>query len=423
MDTNKIKDLLKKHMAGNLSDSERLIFWMELNKPENAIEIKAIFLELSYGTEESSFYNPEEWEEMIPSILTAGKAERSDKVYKLRSSDSVESPVCSIAPKRRKLTWAAAAAILILLATGSYFFFSTMKANQMAIAPVQGMSKNDVAPGSSKAILYLANGQKINLDSAHNGQLASLSGTKVIKTDSGKLLYASANENDLIPAGLNTLSTPRGGIYQITLPDGTQAWLNAGSSITYPTRFVKKQRDVSITGEVYFEVAKDVAHPFIVSLPAKTKDQRESGSWMQVEVLGTHFNINAYNSNENNLARTTLLEGSVKVLAHGASRMIKPGEQASASLGSPRIGVSDKVDVGKVIAWKNGEIALNNSSVEQIMQEISRWYDVDIKYAGRIPNKGFYGSIDRTVPLSSVLKALEAYGVKTKLEGKTIIVE
>jgi len=256
------------------------------------------------------------------------------------------------------------------------------------------------------------------------GQIAKFGSTTVIKTGNGRLLYASSGEKALQEESkLNELRTPRGGIYQITLPDGTQAWLNASSSITYPTRFSGTKRNVSISGEIYFEVAKDASHPFVVSLPAKTKGQGESASWMQVEVLGTHFNINAYNGNEDNLTNTTLFEGSVRILAHGTSRMIEPGEQASASFAGAQIGVKDKVDMEKVIAWKNGEMALANSSVEQIMQEISRWYDVDIKYGGSVPNKGFYGSIDRNVPLSSVLNALKAYGVETRLEGRTIIVE
>jgi len=411
MDNIKLKDLLQKHISGTISEPERLILWMELEKPENAAEIKAVLFKLSLESREAGSYNPKEWEGMITSILNA------DKVYKIESPDPAETPIYEIKPGRKQLPWAAAAAILILLSAGSYLFLSRRSAKEFAATnnTITALN-NDKAPGGRKAILYLANGQKINLDSARNGQLAKLGSTTVTKTDSGKLLIAAAENNISESVGLNTLQTPRGGIYQITLPDGTEAWLNAESSITYPTQFNKKQRDVSITGEVYFEVAKDAAHPFIVSLGANS-------SWMQVEVLGTHFNINAYEDNEDNQTKTTLLEGSVKIMAHGESRMIRPGEQALASFIKTDIEINNQVDLEKVIAWKNGEMLLTNNSVKQLMHEISRWYDVDIQYAGPIPDKKFYGSINRNVPLSTVLNGLNAYGVKTTLEGKKIIVQ
>jgi transmembrane sensor len=323
---------------------------------------------------------------------------------------------------KRGIRVASVAAVLLLLAGGGYWYGH--RTPEPAIASLTPTAPtNDVAPGGNKAILYLANGSAIVLDSAHKGQLARLGNTTVTKTDSGKLLYASTGKMDVSVNGLNILVTPRGGIYQVVLPDGTGAWLNAASSITYPTRFDKKEREVSITGEVYFEVAKDPAHPFIVSLPAKTRDQGENGHWMQVEVLGTSFDVNSYQDTVNDLARTTLLEGSIKVMAHGQSKLIRPGEQAATGFAGSAIAVTGKIDLDKVMAWKNGEMVLTNSSVERIMREISRWYDVDIRYRGDPPHKQFYGSIDRNVPLSSVLKALQAYGVETTLEQKTIIVQ
>ena len=404
-------------MTGTLSDPERLILWMELDKPENATGIKTTILELSQGSQKTGSYNPEEWEEMITSILG------SDKADKIESPAHSQAPVHSIAPKRKWITWvAAAAAILGVIATGSYIFFSGKPSQIMANNPNPEPTQNDIAPGTSKAILYLANGQKINLESAHNGQLARLGNTNVIKTDSGELLYAATDNTDFSENGLNVLSTPRGGIFKVALPDGTKAWLNAESSITYPTRFTKKQRDVSITGEVYFEVAKDAAHPFVVSLPAKSREEKENGHWMQVDVLGTHFNINDYENEEDGMAKTTLLEGSVKISAHGLSRTIKPGEQAATSFPGKDISINVQADLYKIMAWKNGEMVLSNGNLQKLMREISRWYDVDIEFRGNIPDKKFYGSIDRNVPLSSVLKALKAYGIDTKLEGKKIIV-
>jgi transmembrane sensor len=340
----------------------------------------------------------------------------------IRSDTKGKIPIRPISSFR--LSWVAAVAVtLILISSGTYFFL-TKKSSTAIVKNEKPAIINDIAPGTIKAILYLPTGQQIMLDSAKNGELAKLGNTIITKTDSGKLLYTSNGKiADADETSFNELRTPRGGIYQITLPDGTSAWLNASSSITYPTRFDEKQREVRITGEVYFEVAHDAAHPFLVSLPAKTRDQGENGHWMQIEVLGTHFNVNNYGSYDDGPSRTTLLEGSIKISAHGQTRLIRPGEQAATSFTSKSIEINNKVDLEKVMAWKNGEMSLTNSTVQQIMQEISRWYDVDIKYAGTIPDKKFYGTIDRNVPLSTVLNGLKSYGVETKLEGKTIIVQ
>lgn len=346
--------------------------------------------------------------------------ERIFEKIRALQSEQPSAPVYQIRFHRSR--WWAAVAILILLAAAGYFWMTHKPSGSPEIAAPAAQS-NDIAPGGNKAILYLANGSRIVLDSVQKGQLAKLGNTNVIKTDSGKLLYAAVTDKtDLTESGLNTLSTPRGGIFQLTLPDGTQAWLNAESSITYPTRFTGKQRKVRITGEVYFEVAKDASHPFIVSLPAVTRNQEENGHWMQVEVLGTHFNINAYNDAEDKQVRTTLLEGTVRVSAHGTYRIIKPREQAATAFTDKAIAVSNKVDLEKVMAWKNGEMVLTHGDVAKLMRDISRWYDVDIEYQGKVPEGQFSGSINRNVSLSSVLNVLKAYGVPTRLEGKKLIV-
>ncbi|MEO6963913.1 MAG: FecR domain-containing protein [Puia sp.] len=316
--------------------------------------------------------------------------------------------------------WAAAASVVILLGTSLYFFLNKKRVetgNDTATT-----RPKDIAPGGNKATLTLANGSKIILDSTHTGLLAKQNGADIVNSGNGKLVYNSTEEKGT-SVSYNTLTTPRGGQYQLALPDGTTVWLNAESRIDYPTRFADKSREVFIEGEVYFEVAKDPGRPFLVSMAAKTRIQGESGHWMQIEVLGTHFNVKAYHDDRDEPVKITLLEGSVNVLAHGSIKTIRPGQQASASFTDNQIGVTDKVDLDKVMAWKNGRMTLTNSSVEQVMRDISRWYDVDIKYNGTIPGKQFYGSIHRNVPLSSVLNALKAYGVNTKLEGKTIIVE
>lgn len=400
------KFLLLQIISGEISAEDRERFYDMINDEGKGEEFTHAFEEL--GEERSELYEAyefkaSEWDEMKKSILNKNK-----KIYKI--------PVY-------KKGWFRAAAVVLIFSLGlSVYVEWKIKQKQNEIAKIQ-IKPLDVAPASNKAVLTLSTGQQIILDSAKNGQLAKFGNTTISKTDSGKLLYSlsditsSGSKTDAAENQLNTLSTPRGGIYELTLPDGTQAWLNAASRIDYPTRFTGKKREVFISGEVYFEVAKDAAHPFLVSLGAKTKDH-----WLQIEVLGTHFNVNDYADN-NNPTKTTLLEGSLKISAHGQNKIIKPGEQAVTGFVSKTIDIDQKVDVDKVMAWRYGKMSLTDVSVQQLMSEISRWYDVDIEYAGAVPSKQFYGSIRRDVPLSTVLHALEAYGVNTKIEGKKIIVQ
>lgn len=332
------------------------------------------------------------------------------RLQNILSAETKQSaPLRRIAPRRRLIYGRiAAAAVIILIATPSfYLYLQSRKNSHVATKPETAIITKEIPPGGNKAILTLSGGAQIILDSIRNGALIQQGNTKVIKTDNGSLAYQETNEK---PKEIlyNTLTTPRGGQFQLELPDGTKVWLNAASSIKYPIAFSGSERNVEMNGEVYFEVAKNKTKPFHVTV-----------NEMTVEVLGTHFNINSYS--EKQTINTTLFEGSVKVKADNQSEIIKPGQQAR--LSGYKINILNNVDLDQVIAWKNGEIALTNISVKEIMQDISRWYDVDISYAGSIPDKKFYGSIDRNVPLSTVLKGLQSYGVVTKLEGKTIIVQ
>lgn len=420
------KTLITKLIAGTISADERaqLYDWVEDESREE--EFRAV-MRSHFESQAPAEDDSPAWESMVQSILSHQKD--NEKCIDEKNNDEKDKKVF-VFPQWRKLKWIAAAAVITgILLIGKSLFFKTKENIPATISAI----KPDVAPASNKAILILSNGQQIALDSAKNGQLAKFGNTTISKTDSGKLLYAAnglkvtADETQF-----NTLITPRGGIYQLTLPDGTKVWLNAASRIDYPTRFTGKKREVFINGEVYFEVAKDATHPFLVSLPAKTREQGERGHWMQVEVLGTHFNVNAYADNKNtdpNTApdlsptRTTLLEGSIKISVGNESKQIIPGEQAVAGFDKKEIEIKKNVDLDDVMAWRNGEMVLSNGSVQEIMNEISRWYDMDIEYAGAVPNKQFYGSVQRDVPLSTVLHALEAYGVQTKVEGKKIIVQ
>ncbi len=317
-----------------------------------------------------------------------------------------------------KRTWyrvAAAAIILLLLSVGGYFIFNRAAQKQIAQTEKrQQPYKNDIAPGGNKAILTLANGTQIILDSAANGALTQQGNTKIIKLDSGRLAYNALNEK---PGEVlyNTISTPRGGQYQIVLADGSKVWLNAASSLRFPASFTGKERKVELAGEGYFEVAKNAAMPFRVSVNPGSPAGRD----MQVEVLGTHFNVNAYD--DEGVIKTTLLEGSVKVSKGNDVGFIKPGQQARL-YNSGHIKIIADVDAEDAISWKNGYFSFDKDDLPTVMRQIARWYDVEISYEGNIPKREFGGKIDRNSNASQVLKILEESKVHFRIEGKKIIV-
>ena len=266
--------------------------------------------------------------------------------------------------------------------------------------------KNDVLPGSDKATLTLADGSTILLDEAQNGTIAQQGNSKIIKLN-GKLSYDPTNKNtrEIV---YNTISTPKGGQYQLELPDGSQVWLNATSSIHFPTTFTGTDRRIEITGEAYFEIAKNPNMPFIVTVNNS-----------EVQVLGTHFNINAYNDEDN--VKTTLLEGSVRFINDDNINILKPGQQAQLTKDGMTKVVSN-VDVDEVVAWKNGMFAFENAGIETIMRQMSRWYDVEIEYKGKTDDL-FIAEMRRNIKLSDALKALELTGkVKFDIQDKKIIV-
>ena len=328
-------------------------------------------------------------------------------------------PAATTAKVIRLALWkriAAAAAILLLFSTGAYFiFFNSKKQKQIAktniVAP-----QNDVAPGGNKAVLTLGDDSKIILDNAKDGTLAKQGNTNISKLDDGRIAYSLLNEK---PTHLiyNTITTPRGGQYQLTLSDGSKVWLNAASSIRFPTTFIGNERKVEITGEAYFEVAPSISpegggkRPFIVNVAGKE----------EVEVLGTHFNINSY-SDETSI-NTTLLEGKVKVTSLGTnhSSLIAPGQQAQLNPDG-KITLNNEVNTDEIIAWKNGQFNFNSADIGNIMRQVSRWYDVDIIYEGQISKETFSGIVNRNSNVSQVLKIMEEGGMKFKIDGNKITV-
>ncbi|MDQ7948352.1 MAG: FecR domain-containing protein [Pedobacter sp.] len=356
MGNQEFKALLQKYQAGTCSDEERAL-------------LEAWYMNFEIPNQEKLT------EQQLDGIL------------------AMQVPVQS--PPRQKLLWkwvSVAASLFIVATIGIYFSIKQSQAPQEATVHF----KTDIAPGTNKAVLTLANGQKIILNEAKTGILTNEADVDIRKSEDGKISYDANHSGTATAVAFNTMSTPRGGQYQLTLADGTKVWLNAASSITYPTRFVGKQRKVEVTGEAYFEVAHMTHQPFHVV--SRGQD---------IEVLGTHFNVNAYA--DQSVIKTTLLQGSVKVtnLATQNAKLIVPGQQSIFS--SSGIAVV-AADVEQVMAWREGKFRFGeNADIRAVMTEIARWYDIDVEYKGTI-NKHFGGSISRQVPISKVLTLLQTTG-------------
>ncbi len=309
---------------------------------------------------------------------------------------------------------AAAAAVLLLLVAGIYWRLSvpasTPKTAAVVIPPA---AVNVLKPGGNKAILTLANNSQVVLDSAANGLISTQGNIKVEKLHNGQLVYTingrQVTADDA--AFYNTISTPRGGQYQVTLADGTAVWLNAQSSIRFPVIFTGKERQVEITGEAYFEVAKDASKPFKVKAAA-------SG----IEVLGTHFNVNAYQDEA--AIKTTLVEGKVKVYAGtaGNEAFLLPGQQ-SAVQKNGSITVNEHADTEEALAWKNGRFQFRSADLRSILRQLQRWYDADVEFRDNVAGLRFSGQLTRTDDVVKLFQKIELTGeVHFRVEGKKIIV-
>ncbi len=268
----------------------------------------------------------------------------------------------------------------------------------------------DVAPGRNGAILTLADGSKLLLDSLGNGTIAVENGTR-IRLEDGRITYGKGNNASDIR--YNTMSTPNGRQFTVVLPDGTKVWLNAASSLRYPTMFTGTERKVEVNGEAYFEVAKNASMPFRAVVNNSTV----------IEVLGTAFNISSYSDDKE--IKATLVEGAVRVITdnNAESRInsvvLKPGQQAKITAAENSRGaltVMNNVDIGKVIAWKNGLFNFNGVKLEDAMQQLARWYDIQIIYEKNIPDIQFFGEVSRDVSLAGLLKGLEGAGVNFRIE-------
>jgi len=388
MKTDQTKKIFKKYIAGNAS-------------PKEAYLVNS-FLEQELSS--NSWDLPAEQKETFKLRL---KQCIDQQLLDQPEANNIVEP--EIKPKfkfRRLWTVSAAAAVIAFFALIGLY---TVKRNN---DDINVRYANDVAPGGNHAILTLANGRKIDLSGSKTGELAKVNGTTVKKAANGLLVF-NVKDADTKSEGkleqFNTIETPVGGQFQVNLPDGTQVWLNSLSKLTFPSRFKNLHRTVELTGEAYFEVAKDKSHPFVVK-----------NNLQEVEVLGTHFNINSY-QNERDI-KTTLLEGSVKVRSQTTERTLVPGEQAGLTVAGINI---KPVDPALAIDWKNGEFRFTNESLSSILRKLSRWYGVQFKLEGDFNKMPYFsGSVSRFDQISLVLKMLEETGdIKFSISGKVVTVK
>jgi len=387
-DPTSIQILFEKYTKGEASAAETADLFKHIGENQNDAEMNNLLAAELDATDAEPEYDPS-WELPLKNIKNQ---------YFQKQALSTQKSSIKLWPRLAAL--AAAVAIFII---GGYF----LTAKHEIVNDYRHLTAHDIQPGKVGATLTLANGSKINLNHASSGEIFKESGISILKTADGQVVYQIQSKKGA-ENQFNTLTTAIGQTYMVTLPDQTKVWLNAASSLTYhASATVNGQRRVKLTGEAYFEVAKDKAHPFIV----------ESGT-QQIEVLGTHFNVNAYEDEQ--VFKTTLLEGSIKIANQDQVKILLPGMQASSS--SKGIQLSS-VDTEFAVAWKNNNFTFERLDIKEIMRMIARWYDVDVVYKGEIPEGTFWGSVSRFDKISKALIPLEATGnVHFNIEGRTIYV-
>lgn len=381
--------LLDKYLTQTITAEEQKVFFELVQSKKHVPELEAVVAEALGNTAYDVAEDP-----VLRDILF-------ERILEQR-----ERPVRHIPLYRR---WGWAAAILLLLGGSIYFYTTSTKNEKPGIVQHQ-----NIFPGTNKAMLTLSDGTVIPLDSAANGAIAQQGNAAVIKLANGEIRYdvKGIAEGKMM---MNTMSTPNGGQYNLVLPDGSKVWLNAASFIIYPAVFAGSERTIKVSGEVYMEIAKDKNRPFLVDVNGKST----------VQVLGTSFNINAY-TNEGKI-KTTLVDGSVRVInlkksdRHtGQGVTLHPGQQAVIDNCTEEISMLP-ASIDQVLAWKNGFINFESGSIQEIMRQIERWYDVDVKFEGPLPAASIGGRMDRGVQIADLMEFLNNVGIRSRLEGRTLI--
>lgn len=382
-------DLLPKFAAGNASASERAAFneWLKGLSPEAFREVLAQYEALLATQQQNGPHN----EILLQGILAKLK-------------DETQTATLRTFNVRRWIPYAAA--ITLMLGTGTWWMLNRQPSAVTPATEITTAAVPDLPPGKEGALLTLADGRTIVLDSLAPGAISADSNNRIMLRQ-GSLDYAHWQQaNGNASTQYNTMQTPRGRQFQLTLPDGTRVWLNAMSSIRFPVTFPGNSREVTITGEAYLEVEKDAARPFIVHSNSIT-----------TEVLGTAFNVNAYGDED--ATRITLINGKVLVRDEDQRTSLKPGSQATCNNRNIRL---TEVDTDQAIAWKNGIFNFHQTSLQSAMRQIARWYDVEIEYGKDVPAITFAGKIQRNLSLKQILKGLEDEQVHFTIAGKKLIV-
>lgn len=392
MSEEKLYRLLEAYFNNSISSDdckELLSYLNETDDDITSLAIDDVLSRFQYG----EVYTTEQSKTVYSKIL-------SDSRFKRRDSR----PILKL-----DYGWLKYAAIfLIFLATAVYFAISYNSTISIRNSEKMVVSALPI-PDSTKVMLSTSNGASVALDTVRNGLITVEGNTEVNKTNDGLLAYQNSEHWLVKEAVFHTLFVPRGTTYRIQLADGTKVWLNSVSSLSYPSEFLGKQRKVILSGEAYFEVAPNKDKPFLVEANGNT-----------IEVLGTHFNISAYSDED--LVKTTLLEGSVKVINKNKSAIIVPGQQAIGKINQPVINIKQP-NLEEVMAWKNGYFVFEDADIKSIMKELIRWYNVDIQYEGEITNQKFGGTFSKTKSITELLKYLETLGdVRFKIEGRRVIV-
>ena len=393
MHQNRLKRLLRQYFDNtiNHADCMELLSYLDEHPQEVENHIDDVLGDIDAG--------PDFTQAQAHDVLNRIKAD-------IRFADTEPLPNEAVVVKFYQKRWLQIAAMLVVILTTAILLLNK-NTPQAVDNNITAMAQKPVVPGGNKATLTMADGKTIVLDSMTNGVVASNGASKIVKVGDGQLVYSAGTQTGAM--AYNTLSTPRGGEYQITLADGTKVWLNAASSLSYPQEFTGTERRVQLTGEAYFEVAKNKDKPFYVTV-----------NNVQVKVLGTHFNISAYNDEQN--ITTTLLEGAVQVTKDNEKSFLSPGQQAVTGNGSGKISVYN-VDASDAVAWKNGYFVFNDEDIVSIMKKVSRWYDVEVEYRGDVGSQKFGGTFYRFKSINELVSYLEKIGkLHFKISGRRIIV-
>lgn len=377
--------LLKMWLSGNISrqDWEQLLDSLKDTNFEEHPDLGVLLRDEWNNVPETQVIP--DWENKLDNILAI------DRRYKPKTR------LRSIQRTRRFRRWGIAAVIILLFGISGPYFIRLY--NSKATHTATSLA---VMPGTSGAILTLSNGRKVVLDSAGNGVIATENGVRIL-FNKGKLEY-EVGQTYTGEALYNTMATPKGRQFELTLPDGTRVWLNSASSIRYPIVFASDTRHVAVTGEVFLDVAKDKRKPFSINVSEKNK----------VDVLGTQLNINAYKDEPD--ITTTLLEGSVKV----QGIILKPGQQAQMKQ-TGNVQLLENVDLDRVMAWKNGLFNFNGTDLQSAMRQLERWYNITVKYPNGVPSVKLFGEISKGVRLQELLKMLNAAELDCTIEADNIL--